>query len=47
MMNSRQTLGFIGVGVMGKPMSAHLVKAGYDVLVFDVSADAMAVAVDA
>ena len=47
MMNSRQTLGFIGVGVMGKPMSAHLVKAGYDVLVFDVSADAMAVAVSA
>jgi 2-hydroxy-3-oxopropionate reductase len=47
MMNARQTLGFIGVGVMGKPMSAHLVKAGYDVLVFDVSADAMAVAVSA
>ena len=47
MMNSRQTLGFIGIGVMGKPMSAHLVKAGYDVLVFDVSADAMAVAVSA
>ena len=46
-MNARQTLGFIGVGVMGKPMSAHLVKAGYDVLVFDVSADAMAVAVSA
>jgi 2-hydroxy-3-oxopropionate reductase len=28
-------------------MSAHLVKAGFDVLVFDVSADAMAVAVSA
>jgi len=28
-------------------MSAHLVKAGYDVLVFDISADAMAVAVSA
>lgn len=44
MMNSRQTLGFIGIGVMGKPMFAHLVKAGYDVLVFDVSAEAMPVA---
>lgn len=46
-MSSGQTVGFIGVGVMGKPMSAHLVKAGYDVLVFDVSAEAMAVAVSA
>lgn len=28
-------LGFIGLGIMGKPMSKNLVKAGYEVVVFD------------
>ena len=31
-------LGFIGVGIMGKPMAGHLVKAGHKVLVYDVNA---------
>jgi len=28
--------GFIGLGIMGKPMSKNLIKAGYDLLVYDV-----------
>ncbi len=28
-------VGFIGLGVMGKPMAINLVRAGYDVLVYD------------
>jgi 3-hydroxyisobutyrate dehydrogenase-like beta-hydroxyacid dehydrogenase len=31
-----QKIGFIGVGNMGTPMAAHLVKAGFDVTVHDV-----------
>lgn len=31
-----QKLGFVGVGNMGNPMAGHLVKAGFDVTVFDV-----------
>jgi len=40
------TIGFIGLGNMGGPMAANLVKAGHDVKVFDLSADAVASAVD-
>src|SRR5678816_2150295 len=28
-----ETLGFIGLGVMGKPMAGHLVKAGFPLVV--------------
>ena len=28
-----ETIGFIGLGVMGKPMAGHLVKAGYKLYV--------------
>ena len=28
-------VGFIGLGIMGKPMSKNLVKAGYEVVAFD------------
>jgi 3-hydroxyisobutyrate dehydrogenase len=31
-----KTVGFIGVGNMGRPMAANLVKAGYQVVVYDV-----------
>lgn len=34
-------LGFIGVGIMGKPMAGHLVKAGHKVFVYDVNAAAV------
>lgn len=35
-------IGFIGLGNMGAPMAINLVKAGHDVKVFDLSADALA-----
>ncbi|WP_020671238.1 2-hydroxy-3-oxopropionate reductase [Amycolatopsis nigrescens] len=39
-------IGFIGLGIMGGPMSAHLVAAGHDVSGYDVGADALARLVD-
>ncbi|HEV7803177.1 MAG TPA: NAD(P)-binding domain-containing protein, partial [Burkholderiales bacterium] len=35
-MSPIQRIGFIGIGNMGMPMAAHLVKAGFDVTVHDV-----------
>ena len=35
-------VGFVGVGNMGNPMAAHLVKAGFDVLVHDINPEASA-----
>jgi 2-hydroxy-3-oxopropionate reductase len=32
-------LGFIGLGIMGKPMAGHLVKAGHEVSVYDLNPD--------
>jgi 2-hydroxy-3-oxopropionate reductase len=32
-------IGFIGLGIMGKPMSKNLLKAGYDLLVYDINPD--------
>lgn len=29
-------IGFIGLGIMGKPMAANLLKAGHTVVVYDV-----------
>jgi len=34
-------LGFVGLGIMGKPMAGHLVKAGYTVHVYDVSEESV------
>jgi 2-hydroxy-3-oxopropionate reductase len=34
-------LGFIGLGIMGKPMSMNLVKSGFDVTVFDINESAV------
>lgn len=34
-------VGFIGLGIMGKPMSKNLVKAGYELVVFDFNKDAV------
>ena len=30
-----ERIGFVGLGIMGKPMAKNLVKAGYDLTVFD------------
>ena len=29
------TIGFIGLGIMGKPMAKNLLKAGYELVVYD------------
>lgn len=34
-------IGFIGLGIMGKPMAKNLVKAGKEVIVFDITKDAI------
>ncbi len=34
-------IGFIGLGIMGKPMSKNLIKAGYSLVVFDLNQGAM------
>ena len=34
-------LGFIGLGIMGKPMAGHLVKAGYTVHVYDLAEESV------
>lgn len=39
MNNKEKTIGFIGLGVMGKPMAKNLVKAGYKIKVFDIKAE--------
>jgi 2-hydroxy-3-oxopropionate reductase len=36
------SIGFIGLGIMGKPMARNLMAAGYELTVLDVVADAMA-----
>ena len=35
-------VGFIGLGIMGKPMSKNLIKAGYSLVVLDRNSDAVA-----
>jgi 2-hydroxy-3-oxopropionate reductase len=34
-------IGFIGLGIMGKPMSKNLLKAGYSLVVYDITAAAL------
>jgi 3-hydroxyisobutyrate dehydrogenase-like beta-hydroxyacid dehydrogenase len=38
---SKPTIGFIGLGIMGKPMSRHLLKAGYPLVVHNRSRGAV------
>ena len=40
-MNTKPNLGWIGVGKMGTPMSTHLLKAGYQMAVYDIVPAAM------
>ena len=35
-------IGFIGLGIMGKPMSKNLLKAGYELVVNDLNKDNVA-----
>jgi 2-hydroxy-3-oxopropionate reductase len=34
-------IGFIGLGIMGKPMARNLLKAGYQLIVYDINLDAI------
>jgi 2-hydroxy-3-oxopropionate reductase len=36
-MADKGVIGFIGLGIMGKPMAGHLIKAGYELVVHDVN----------
>jgi len=37
-----KTIGFIGLGIMGKPMAKNLLKAGYQLIVYDINPDPVA-----
>jgi 3-hydroxyisobutyrate dehydrogenase len=37
--NDRPKLGFIGVGVMGEPMASNLLRAGFELIIFDRTRD--------
>ncbi|MGI6380214.1 MAG: 2-hydroxy-3-oxopropionate reductase [Anaerolineae bacterium] len=37
----KQTIGFIGLGIMGRPMAGHLMAAGHDLVCFDVVREAV------
>ena len=41
MQHQKMKIGFIGLGVMGKPMSLNLIKAGYSIMVFDINQDSV------
>ena len=34
-------IGFIGLGIMGKPMARNLIKAGYSLFIYDINIDAV------
>ena len=40
-------VGFIGLGIMGRPMTLNLLKAGVDLTVYDISEKAVQVIADA
>jgi 2-hydroxy-3-oxopropionate reductase len=46
-MANKQPLGFIGVGVMGRPMATHLISKGHEVVVYDNNPSAVAAMVQA
>lgn len=37
----KKRIGFIGLGIMGRPMSSNLLKAGYELSVFDINKEAV------
>ncbi len=46
-MAATEKIGFIGLGRMGRPMATHLVKKGFELVVLDISAEAVATLVAA
>lgn len=45
-MNQTEKIGFIGLGIMGQPMSGHLLAAGYEVSVYDLRRESMEIAAE-
>lgn len=43
---AKETIGFIGLGIMGTPMSTHLLKAGHGLVVYDIVTEAVERLVD-
>jgi 2-hydroxy-3-oxopropionate reductase len=43
----KKEIGFIGLGIMGKPMSKNLLKAGYSLVVYDINTSAVEELVEA
>ncbi|MEK3707451.1 2-hydroxy-3-oxopropionate reductase [Paenibacillus sp. FSL R7-0198] len=43
----KKRIGFIGLGIMGRPMSLNLIRAGYDVSVYDINQTAVKSLADA
>lgn len=41
-----ERIGFIGLGIMGKPMAKNLIKAGYELIAYDINKDALNEVVD-
>ena len=41
MTNNSDKIGFIGLGIMGRPMAKNLLKAGYSLLVYDIVGEAV------
>jgi len=37
----KRNIGFIGLGIMGKPMSLNLIKAGHNLIVYDINKEAV------
>lgn len=35
-------IGFVGLGIMGKPMARNLIKAGHDLFIYDINAESVA-----
>jgi len=47
MQHSEKKIGFIGLGVMGKPMALNLIKAGYSLIVLDINEEPVKTLVNA
>jgi len=41
-METKPKIGFIGLGIMGRHMSAHLIKVGHSLVIFDIDPQALA-----
>jgi len=42
----KKNIGFIGLGIMGKPMSLNLIKAGHNLTVYDINKETVKIIVN-